>query len=94
MIGDFERIADHAVNILESAEELRDKKLRFTEDALSELTVVSAASVFVLILLESLTEILTVSAERAQGLMDVHIAVGNINHAPSDVGAVIRGLAW
>jgi phosphate:Na+ symporter len=43
MIGDFERIADHAVNILESAEELRDKKLRFTEDALSELTVVSAA---------------------------------------------------
>lgn len=43
MIGDFERLADHAVNILESAEELRDKKLRFTEDALSELTVVSAA---------------------------------------------------
>ena len=43
MIGDFERIADHAVNILESAEELRDKELRFTEDASSDLTVVSAA---------------------------------------------------
>ena len=26
MIGDFERISDHAVNIVESAEELRDKK--------------------------------------------------------------------
>ena len=36
MIGDFERIADHAVNILESAEELRDKELRFTEDASSD----------------------------------------------------------
>ena len=43
IIGDFERISDHAVNILESAEELRDKKLSFSESAASELTVVSAA---------------------------------------------------
>ena len=32
-IGDFERISDHAVNILESAEELRDKKLSFSDSA-------------------------------------------------------------
>jgi len=43
IIGDFERIADHAVNLLESAEELRDKKLQFTGDATSELSVISAA---------------------------------------------------
>ncbi len=43
MIGDFERIADHAVNLLGSAEELRDKRLCFTDAARSELTVISAA---------------------------------------------------
>lgn len=43
MIGDFERISDHAVNIVESAEELRGKKLSFTQSAMSELAVVSAA---------------------------------------------------
>ena len=39
MIGDFERISDHAVNILESAEEMNDKKIKFSEDAKSELSV-------------------------------------------------------
>ncbi len=43
LIGDFERIADHAVNILESAEELRKKELRFTDAAQSELMVLSRA---------------------------------------------------
>jgi len=43
IIGDFERISDHAVNLLESAEELREKKLSFTETALAELEVLSAA---------------------------------------------------
>ncbi len=36
-IGDFERISDHAVNILESAEEMRDKELSFSENAQTEL---------------------------------------------------------
>ena len=36
-IGDFERISDHSVNILESAEELRDKDIKFTNDAQKEL---------------------------------------------------------
>ncbi len=36
-IGDFERISDHSVNILESAEELRDKGIKFTSDARKEL---------------------------------------------------------
>jgi len=37
MIGDLERISDHAVNILESAEELRTKGLTFSEVARTEL---------------------------------------------------------
>ncbi len=36
-IGDFERISDHAVNVLESAEELRDKELAFSSHAQIEL---------------------------------------------------------
>lgn len=43
VIGDFERISDHAVNILESAEELRDKSLTLTEDALKEYDVIAEA---------------------------------------------------
>ena len=43
LIGDFERIADHAVNILESAEELRRKGIRFTQSAAEELAVISGA---------------------------------------------------
>lgn len=43
VIGDFERIADHAVNLLESAEELGEKGLRLTGAALAELDVLCAA---------------------------------------------------
>ena len=43
MIGDFERISDHAVNLLESAEELENKGLAFTSSAVSELETISSA---------------------------------------------------
>ena len=43
VIGDYERISDHAVNILESAEELRDKKLSLTQDAMKEYKVMAKA---------------------------------------------------
>jgi phosphate:Na+ symporter len=39
IIGDFERISDHGVNILESAEELKSKNIVFSEKAQAELTV-------------------------------------------------------
>ena len=42
-IGDFERISDHAVNVLEAAEELRSKGLSFSADAAAELDVLSDA---------------------------------------------------
>ena len=44
-IGDFERISDHSVNILESAEELDSKGIKFTNSAFDELqTMCSAVS--------------------------------------------------
>ena len=43
VIGDFERIADHSVNILEAGAELRQKKLRFSDDARKELKVLTDA---------------------------------------------------
>ena len=42
-ISDFERISDHAVNIMASAKELYDKKLSFSDQAKSELKVLIGA---------------------------------------------------
>lgn len=50
-IGDFERISDHAVNILESAEEMREKGIVFSEGANAEMDSLCAAT----------TEIVTLS---------------------------------
>lgn len=49
IIGDYERISDHAVNLVESFEELKEKKVEFSEYAKEELAVARAA----------LTEVLT-----------------------------------
>lgn len=63
VIGEFERIGDHAVNVVESAEELRDKKILFTPAAKKELAVITAA----------LTEVLD-TALNAFTAQDVHSA--------------------
>ena len=52
-IGDFERISDHSVNVLESVEELREKKITLSEGAARELRVLS----------EALKEILQITLE-------------------------------
>ena len=43
LIGDLERISDHAVNIVESAEEIKEKKISFSAEATNELAVLQAA---------------------------------------------------
>lgn len=43
VISDFERISDHAVNIKEAAQEMRDKKLKFSDKAAAELKVYTTA---------------------------------------------------
>jgi phosphate:Na+ symporter len=53
MIGDLERISDHAVNMLESSEELKDKSLCFSASAQTELAALSGA----------VDEILTITTE-------------------------------
>ena len=53
IIGDYERISDHAVNIVESAEELRDKKIEFSAQAQKELATLRGA----------VGEILTITTE-------------------------------
>ncbi len=43
IIGDIERISDHSVNILESAEEMHDKDISFSDSAKKELNVLIGA---------------------------------------------------
>lgn len=52
-IGDFERLGDHAVNIVKVAQELHEKKLSFSEHAQHELSILTGA----------LTEILELTTE-------------------------------
>ena len=42
-IGDLERLGDHAVNLLDSAKELNNKKLAFSDSATKELGILTAA---------------------------------------------------
>ena len=43
IIGDLERISDHSVNVLESAEEMKEKGIAFSEDAKAEMQVLCDA---------------------------------------------------
>ena len=56
VIGDLERISDHSVNVLESAEEMKEKKITFSEGAKQEMEVLSSA----------LTEILQLTMDALQ----------------------------
>ncbi len=53
IIGDLERISDHSVNLVDSAEEIKDKSLVFSDEAKAELDVLYAA----------VTEIVTITEE-------------------------------
>lgn len=44
VIGDFERISDHSVNLLESAEELHEKNIQFSDAANGELRIMLDAT--------------------------------------------------
>ena len=52
-IGDFERIGDHAVNILKVAQEIKTKKLKFSSSAEEELKL----------LISAITEIITITRD-------------------------------
>ena len=42
-IGDIERISDHAVNILQVAEEINDKKIKFSDEAVHDIRIITDA---------------------------------------------------
>ena len=48
LIGDLERLSDHALNILESAEELKEKKMSFSGSAQKEMQNIVAATTRIL----------------------------------------------
>lgn len=52
-IGDFERISDHAVNLVDAAKEMHEKKIAFSDEAKRELRVLTGA----------LTEILSITMD-------------------------------
>ncbi len=47
-IGDLERISDHAVNVVEAAEEMHQKKIKFSDEAYAEINVIKEAVVDIL----------------------------------------------
>lgn len=42
-VGNFERISDHAVNLIESVQECKEKGIKFSDECINELTVISEA---------------------------------------------------
>ena len=52
MIGDLERISDHSVNLVESAEEIKDKGIVFSEYAVQELSVMCGAVIEIVTITE------------------------------------------
>ncbi|MBO5778705.1 MAG: Na/Pi cotransporter family protein [Clostridia bacterium] len=42
-IGDFERLGDHAVNLLKVAEEMHEKQISFSDEAIREITILQGA---------------------------------------------------
>lgn len=62
-IGNFERISDHAVNLVESSQEIHDKKIKFSDECINELKIIK----------EAITENID-SAFKAYNLNDLKIA--------------------
>ena len=80
-IGDFERISDHSVNVLESVEELREKKITLSEGAARELRVLS----------EALKEILQITLEAfIRNDMDIAASVEPLEQVIDRIKTVLR----
>lgn len=77
-IGDFERISDHALNISESATEMNEKQLKFSEKALAELTVFSDAVKD--ILAETVEVFENADVEKAKNIEPLEEAIDELNN--------------
>ena len=83
-IGDFERLGDHAVNLLRSAREIREKKIVFSDQAVRELReLTEALSEILELTIRSFTENDLALAQRVEPLeqvIDAMIAVAKNSH--------------
>lgn len=71
-IGDFERISDHAINIKNTALEIKNKDLKFSEQAREELETISDAVIEILDLtVQSFSDDDVISASRVEPLEQV-----------------------
>ncbi|MBR2526821.1 Na/Pi cotransporter family protein [bacterium] len=83
-ISDFERIGDHAINILKVAQEMNEKQITFSDDAKNELkAVVNALSEIMDITMEAFCENDIEKAKKVEPLeqvIDILIATAKNNH--------------
>jgi phosphate:Na+ symporter len=81
IINDFERISDHAVNVLQSAEEIKVKKLEFSGEAKRELSV----------LIKAVNEIVDLAYKSfAEGDLDSAIQVEPLEEVVDDLKDAIK----
>jgi phosphate:Na+ symporter len=101
LIGDFERISDHAVHLVEAAKELYHKDLQFSPKAQKELSVLSAAVTEILEL--SLTSFLKGdlrAAEQVESLEQVisqrkeEVRVRHIQRLQQGECSIESGFIW
>jgi len=100
-IGDFERISDHAVNVLESVEELKEKGIGFTDDARAELLRMRGAVSEILSLgIESFEENSPYMADRVEPLEAVidrlkeNMRTAHIKRLVSGNCSIEAGFVW
>jgi len=76
MIGDLERIGDHASNLAESAEEMNDKQITFSDEAITELSVLmSAVKEIIALSVKAIADNDLSAAERVEPLEQVIDAI-------------------
>ena len=100
-IGDFERISDHAVNVLESVEELKEKGIGFTDHARAELLRMKGAVSEILSLgIESFEENSPYKADRVEPLEAVidrlkeNMRTAHIKRLVSGNCSIEAGFVW
>ena len=83
-IGDFERLSDHAINVLKVSEELNDKKIIFSNEATAEIQVITnAISEILEITSRSFTENnldIAIKVEPLEQVIDGLISTTKSNH--------------
>lgn len=101
VVGDYERIADHAVNIAESAEEMQEKHINFTSQAIAEYTrLTDAVSEILDLSLRAFTEMdisaarLTEPLEQVIDALKESLRTNHILRLQKGECSVIAGFVW